>query len=194
MNKTALRQYYLELRETLTPQEISWYSGQIAETFFAHWLPQDDETLHVFLPIPQKNEVNTWLIIEKIWRDFPQIQLLTSLTDWKNKSLSHCLFDKNMHLKNDKFNIPTPKNPTLTTTSHVDCVLVPLLVFDELGYRVGYGQGFYDSFLAECPVWTRKIGLSFFPPIPRIIDAHIQDVRLDMCIVKDQIWDFRPEK
>ncbi len=194
MNKSALRQYYLELRQNLSSKEIEWYSGQIMETFFGHWKPQDDETLHVFLPIPNKNEINTWLIIQKIWQEFPQIQLLTSITDWQNKTLSHCIFDKNIELKNDKFNIPTPQNPQITTPEHVDYVLVPLLAFDELGYRVGYGQGFYDNFLGKCPVWTRKIGLSFFPPVPRILDTQAHDIRMDMCIVKDQIWDFVPER
>ncbi len=193
MNKIAIRQYYTELRQHVTPKEIAWYSGQIAETFFDYWKPQDDETLHVFLPIPQKNEVDTWLIIRKIWQDFPQIQLLTSITDWQTKTLSHCIFDKKTDIQYTKYNIPTPQNSINVMPEHVDYVLVPMLAFDELGYRVGYGQGFYDKFLAECPVWTRKIGLSFFPPVPRIIDAYKHDIRMDICIVKDKIWDFRPE-
>jgi 5-formyltetrahydrofolate cyclo-ligase len=28
---------------------------------------------------------------------------------------------------------------------------VPALAFDELGYRLGYGGGFYDVFLADFP-------------------------------------------
>lgn len=41
----------------------------------------------------------------------------------------------------------------------LDAVLVPGLAFDPWGYRLGYGQGFYDRFLARLPPHTQTIGL-----------------------------------
>jgi len=32
--------------------------------------------------------------------------------------------------------------------SKIDCILVPALGFDKENYRLGYGKGFYDRFLA----------------------------------------------
>lgn len=31
----------------------------------------------------------------------------------------------------------------------IDCILVPGLGFDSTGYRIGYGKGIYDQFLAK---------------------------------------------
>jgi 5-formyltetrahydrofolate cyclo-ligase len=31
----------------------------------------------------------------------------------------------------------------------IDCILVPALGFDQENYRIGYGQGYYDRFLAS---------------------------------------------
>lgn len=41
----------------------------------------------------------------------------------------------------------------------LDVVLVPGLAFDPWGHRLGYGQGFYDRFLAKLPSHIQTIGL-----------------------------------
>lgn len=33
--------------------------------------------------------------------------------------------------------------------AQIDCILVPALGFDRENYRIGYGQGYYDRFLAS---------------------------------------------
>lgn len=35
--------------------------------------------------------------------------------------------------------------------SQIDCVLVPGLAFDRKHFRIGYGKGYYDRFLATVP-------------------------------------------
>ena len=69
-------------------------------------------------------------------------------------------------------------------------VLVPLLCFDENGYRVGYGKGFYDRYLKQMNSKTIKIGLSLFPPVKLITDTSDWDVKLDFCITPEQIFKF----
>ncbi len=41
-----------------------------------------------------------------------------------------------------------------------DVVLVPLLAFDAMGHRLGYGGGFYDRTLAGLPQ-ARAIGIAY---------------------------------
>ncbi len=43
----------------------------------------------------------------------------------------------------------------------IDVVLVPGLAFDQAGYRVGYGKGYYDRLLAPAPESLLTIGLCF---------------------------------
>ncbi len=45
---------------------------------------------------------------------------------------------------------PLPEAPT-ANAGVLQAVLVPGLVFDRKGHRIGYGQGFYDRFLNRLP-------------------------------------------
>ena len=50
----------------------------------------------------------------------------------------------------------------------LDLVLVPALVIDERGYRLGYGAGYYDRFLPKLPKTCRTFGIAPFlvPKLP----------------------------
>jgi 5-formyltetrahydrofolate cyclo-ligase len=53
---------------------------------------------------------------------------------------------------------PAPETPKVALEV-LDAVLVPGLAFDPWGHRLGYGQGFYDRFLAQLPPRTLTVGL-----------------------------------
>jgi 5-formyltetrahydrofolate cyclo-ligase len=56
----------------------------------------------------------------------------------------------------------------------VQVLLVPCLAFDDDGYRIGYGRGFYDALLAKLPENVLTVGVGFETqmhlPVP--VDPH----------------------
>jgi 5-formyltetrahydrofolate cyclo-ligase len=69
-------------------------------------------------------------------------------------------------------------------------VIVPMLAFDRQGNRVGYGKGYYDSFLKQCRPDCIKVGVCYFEPIAQIDDAGDFDVPLNFCITPQQVYVF----
>jgi len=65
-----------------------------------------------------------------------------------------------------------------------DVLLCPLLAFDEAGYRLGYGGGFYDRSLAQIraqkPVVT--IGIAFDEQKVDVVPRDAYDQRLDWIL------------
>lgn len=99
--------------------------------------------------------------------------------------MSHHPFAK-ADLKENSYHIPEPQTTDIFE-GKIDMVLVPLLAFDQRGYRVGYGKGFYDRFLSG--IETKKVGVSLFEVQNEVIsDVHEDDIRLDLCITPKKIY------
>ncbi len=198
MNKEELRKLYKEKRKELTKLELEMASIKIHNLLFSRIMIHRFSPIHIFLPIIKNNEINTWPIIETLRKDFsPDIYISKSMV---TDDLLHILLKKNTELVENKWGIEEPKDLKNVISSKQFfekfkdqdiLVIIPLLISDKIGHRVGYGKGYYDKFLSfsnesNCT----KIGLSLFEPIDLIggIDKH--DIKLNFCITPERIWSF----
>lgn len=188
--KADLRRTMLARRRALTEAQWAARSAQVAEQFFANFNVANWRTVHVFLPIERQRELNTWLIIRRLWAEFPAVHVAVPVV-LADGQLTHQLLTPETELRESAWGIPEPVNAPSIAPAEIDAVLVPLLAFDQQGHRVGYGKGFYDRFLAECSQ-ARRIGLSLEPPVARITDAWPGDVPLHACVTPERVWRFEP--
>ena len=186
-NKTALRQKYKALRNSLSENEIEEMSLAVANKILT--LPIWEKTyFHIFLPITEQKEVDTEFILHVL--SGKDKEIIVSKCDFKTCHLVHFLLTDNTKIKKNEYNIPEPVDGIEVPSHKIDVVFVPLLAFDKKGHRVGYGKGFYDKFLSECKPDVIKIGLSFFEPEELIADVFEGDVKLDYCVTPDSIHSF----
>lgn len=189
MNKKELRSLYLEKRITLADELFLLAQHKILQ----HFLEIDLDTvrsIHTFLPIIEKNEFNTFLLIDWLMEHHPLIKIVVPRTDFKNNTLEHFEYDPVLELEKNQYGILEPVMGHRSEPKDIDMVLVPLLAFDKNGYRVGYGKGLYDKFLSECSPDTQKIGISLFEPVDIITDINDWDVKLDACVCPQRIYRF----
>jgi 5-formyltetrahydrofolate cyclo-ligase len=182
MNKAELRRQYLEQQRALSDEERDAASKKIADHFFSGSDLSRIRILHTFLPIEKFKEVNTRVIIAKLWREFPHIQTVVPRVDFQTDRIRNLKFTHETELVRNVWDIDEPAHDDLVEDGEIDMVLVPGVCFDRQGHRVGYGKGFYDRFLRSCRPDCVKIGLSYWEPVESIDDVHEGDVRLDAVI------------
>ena len=188
MKKDELRRTYLAKRKALSPSERSQLSQQLCDQFFTTVDLARINVLHIYLPIESKYEPDTWLIINRIRKEFPDIRICIPRV--KGNEIENIYFEELKHLQKAKWDILEPTQGAHTPAEKIDLVIVPLLAFDRQGHRVGYGKGYYDRFLKKCRTDCNKIGLSFFEPELCIEEKSVHDVLLNACLTPYLNFDF----
>lgn len=186
MLKKALRLTHSRLRNSLTPDQREEKSLAIANRCLE--LPiWEARVYHLFMSIPEKNEVDTSFLLTAL-QGMDKDVVVPRVAP--GGVLRHYLLTDNTLLKPNDWGIPEPQGGIEVTPEQIDVVFVPLLAFDRQGFRVGYGGGYYDRFLASCRKGVRTVGLSFFEPVEKITDLHEADARLDFCITPGEAYSF----
>lgn len=185
MLKKDLRLKYSTLRRQLSLSQVAEKSLTISNKVLE--LPiWSKEFYHTFLPITSKQEVDTINLLSILQGKDKNIVV----PKVERNSLGHYLLTDNTKFKNSDWGVPEPTNGIKIDPKNIDVVFVPLLAFDKIGNRVGYGKGFYDKFLLECKPNVIKVGLSFFEAEPLITDVFPGDIPLDYCVTPESVYSF----
>ena len=186
MKKEEARTIFKEKRIHLSSDSVETESKKMMNKLLENFRLQD-KVVHIFLPIQKFNEPNTLPFIEKL--ENIGTKVLVSKSDFNALAMEHYKFDKHQ-IEVNPYGIPEPVSGIRVEDDKIDAVIVPLLIFDRLGYRVGYGKGFYDRFLSKCRPDVMKIGVSLFEPIDTIEDVDEHDIKLDYCVTPNELFTF----
>ncbi|WP_081842986.1 5-formyltetrahydrofolate cyclo-ligase [Butyrivibrio sp. WCE2006] len=97
-----------------------------------------------------KGEADTTSIIDKAIADGKKVYC-PKITDTKNRVMEFVRINSRSELKDGKYSIPEPtlnnNSEIFTANKENTLVILPGLVFDKSGNRIGYGGGYYDNFL-----------------------------------------------
>ncbi|MBK8725482.1 MAG: 5-formyltetrahydrofolate cyclo-ligase [Holophagaceae bacterium] len=83
--------------------------------------------------------------------------------------------------------------PTITQhfTPPVDLLLVPGLAFDDRGFRVGYGKGYYDTVLERLGEEVITMGACFQAQLVDHVPEEMHDQPVDWLATESRIRDLR---
>ena len=98
--------------------------------------------------------------------------------------------DPHMDLLPGYKGIPEPR-PQLASRQSIaatslEVVIIPGVVFDRRGYRLGYGGGYYDRFLALQAPQALRIGLAFDLQLVDHLPNADHDVPMDLLVTERQ--------
>lgn len=191
MKKSELRKLYLSKRKAIFVEEMAIKSQQITDLFFQNFDLLTINNLHIFLPIIKHNEIDTWLIIKELQQNFTEISIIIPKITQEKSELENYLLDGENLIENAWGILePSGENQEKILPEQIALVIIPLLIFDINGNRVGYGKGFYDRFLQQCRPKTLKIGVCLEEPIEIIEDTNELDIKMNFCITPNKIYRF----
>lgn len=177
----------------MTEQAYERASNSICERLEASGLLHPNSCVHSFWPQVEWREPNIRPFIQLLQASSVRVCLpvITSFSRTKggNRRLEQVEYTRETKLHRNQWGIDEPDGHTFVSTSELDLVIVPALAADRLGYRLGFGGGFYDEFLEGiqativCPMFSS----SLVSDIPR--EKH--DIPVDMIITDAESIDTK---
>lgn len=184
-SKSALRSAYQAVETQLAPAHAERVDREVRIHFTAMKAYRDASLILAY--ITYRNEMDTAKVIERAWKDGKRVAVPVC----DRGKLVFYEIDTLEGMRAGSRGVLEPDPATCTPIDAADfegsICLVPGLVFDSEGYRIGYGAGYYDNFLAEYPglkvglVRTLRISGN---PLPH--DDH--DVPMDVLVSDGAVW------
>ena len=165
--------------------ELDLLSSNISRRLFE--LPELKEAKTISTYVHTGSEVRTMDII--IWCIAREKRVFVPVTDKTNRRL---VFSELKALDNElergTFGILEPKPEFLRPVSleEAQVVLVPGIAWDQRGYRIGYGGGFYDRTINSLRGHFLKIGLSCEFQIVSRIPTTAYDRSVDKIVTENR--------
>lgn len=167
----------------------------------ANWSDNAADIFFEFIPIkegavvasyyPLGKEIDPSSIVEKLWKRDVTVCLPVTPKDGEGRCLRFAKWSPQSGLVPSQFGILEPAEKEWVEP---DIVIVPLLAFDQRGYRIGYGKGHYDETLAglRAKKDILAVGLAYAEQAVLLalpIEPH--DQKLDLVVTPQRIFDFR---
>lgn len=175
MDKNALRREIREKKRAMTPQQIETASRRLGVLLRESDLYRTAKTVYGYLPYNQ--EVRTVPILEQAIRDGKRIAVPKVV----GEEMIFIYMDDLTLVEKGYAGIPEPIANTPVADDPTALVLMPGLVFDPQGHRVGYGGGFYDKFLAAEPHHPTVALCYAFQMVERL-ETEAHDIPVDQVI------------
>jgi 5-formyltetrahydrofolate cyclo-ligase len=141
--KTGLRSKYLYYRNSLSPKEVKDCSDAIFKRIVNLDVYKDAK--HIFCYMSMFNEVDTYNFIKEAIKEGK----IVGIPKIENKDMNFFKLESIKDVAEGYCKILEPTSDSIITPCKGDLIIVPGIVFDETGYRIGYGGGFYDRYISN---------------------------------------------
>ncbi len=175
MDKKALRDQIRRQKRAMTPEQIEAKSRVLCESFLETEEYRNTRTLFAYLPYNQ--EVRTWAIVEQAFRDGKKV----CLPKIYGPDMLFIMVDSLDQVAKGYCGIPEPIADGPLADDPTGLVLMPGMVFDPKGHRIGYGGGFYDKFLEREPNHP-KVALCYDFQVVDHLETEEFDIPVDKVI------------
>jgi len=178
MNKNDIREHILEKKKRLDKEEVVEKGNIVKEKLFSLEEYKKAKTVMFFVSFGK--EIYTHDMVDEALKHKKVI--VPKIVEFE---LFPCVINDFSEMQPGKYRILEPVDMHRIDPAGIDVVLVPGIAFDKRGYRIGFGKGYYDSFLKGLN--ALKIGLCMDFQIIDKIPNDEWDVKMDMVVSEKRI-------
>jgi len=189
MTKAWLRKKYLTRRKSMDDMTYRVLSQKIQALFLNYFNLEKFRNIHTYLSLYKNKEVDTHYIILHTLQN-RRDNTSVSVPKLSSQGIQSYQLDVHTQMKENQWGIQEPVNSRLVHEHALELIILPLIIFDKRGYRVGYGKGHYDRYLKTCNQSARKVGLCFEAPVEAIEDIDAYDMPMDYCVTPNEVFRF----
>ncbi|AIY05289.1 5-formyltetrahydrofolate cyclo-ligase [Planococcus sp. PAMC 21323] len=155
MDKKTQRNHVLASLRQMTAEQYSNNSQVIVDQLMKD--PAFLSAKTIGLTISAFPEVDTVKLIEKSWSAGKKVVAPKCITS--NRTMDFRVFEHFNQLETVymKLKEPIVAETTSVKPDEIDLLIVPGVVFSTQGFRIGFGGGYYDRFLANYSGQTRSL-------------------------------------
>ena len=180
--KQNIRKFLIDRRNELSPE----YEGRNNSHIHIKTLLEDIGKCKIGSYFPFRNEISTRPINELLFSLGFKISL-PCIND-KDQNLTFRNWNTKDDLKKNKYGILQPKEDAVE--DHPEMIIVPLVGFSMLGYRLGYGGGYYDRFIDAKNKAGKIITVGFGYTFQEVNDLPIEshDQKLNWILTEKYLY------
>lgn len=185
MDKTVLRKYMTDKRNSLTDLEIQSGSKKITKRLQESTFYKECRNLCIYQAF--RNEVSCQFIMEQALSDGKRV--FVPVTDKTHKQIEFYRISEHTVWKKGAYGI---NEPVLESGAQIlrekAVILMPGLVFDRKKHRIGYGGGYYDKYLAGHKEYITAALCYAFQIVDQNLPWEEHDIRPDYIITEKEIF------
>lgn len=184
--KSKIRRESIAKRLALSPEEVRLKSHKITQKILA--LPEFSKAKTIMVYIAFRNEVDTQEIIQEALAQGKRIVVPVSRRQ-EHKIIPAEIRNYPADLQVGTYGILEPKPEAFypVDPTEIDLVLIPGVAFDERGYRLGYGAGYYDRFLRLLRPDVMTAALAYELQILSDVYPESHDQKVGLIITEERI-------
>ena len=185
MPKRSIRARFLAERKSLLQEQRDELGRQVQQKFLRLELLAGVKILALYSAI--HNEVLTdavagWALAAGKRVAYPRVA---------GKTLEFVEIASLDDLAPGSFGVPEPSTGNRVALAALELIVVPGVVFDRAGHRLGYGRGYYDRVLDECRPDCRKVGFAYqFQVVESLPVVEEHDQTLSMLVTEQETLNF----
>jgi len=197
--RRELRRGFLKKRDNLSRIEIESGSKKIEQRLFT--LPEFQKARTIMFYVSFRSEVETDNMIRNAL-DLKKKVVVPVVEGEKIEARE--IENPEKELAKGTFGIREPREgfSKKVDPKEIDLVVVPGVVFDKRGGRLGYGRGYYDRFLRSKSIRPMMhgpskrvlVGLAFHSQITGKIPLLEKDVRVDKIVTESRVIDCKEKR